>query len=610
MIARIIENWLINTNERFIRPAFCQLLLNEGHTVKNIHGNLEHGKDIISIDSNGYYHAYQLKKGDIDTNTWREIEPQINELVEYSIDHIGFDPEKNHIPYLVISGTINSPVNNKIRLYNQAHLKRDYSKLEIIDKNELVKRFRESQGKFIPKDFDDFYTFLDLLTLDGKDFLPKERFIGFLNKIIFNEVPHYRYDKINAISSSLIFISYLLESFQHAENYYALFEAWILLAGCIIRFGIKADLEKEEFESSLELVMENVIQTLNLLKDEIIIKREFFEGEDAFDSSSTYGARVVIVLGTLACLELYNHRNEEYDMDIEFLELVKEKVGNALFWGESAFPYYFYLIKYLEVCNEKELSDQLLEEIFSDIIGKNSINSKKGLPNVYYDVNVVIESLIREDMENYIKENQFLSDTIQANVDKIILPFPYKSTIKHGLRSYLKGSQIANITTDIKRVNDEVFDELSKENNSQTDIMLLLSVKNILKYSNLKKIDYRLFLGSSYILETIILMLSRRDKRQILTENWKKLSHIKFEQLKLDNIEDTFIYYTKDGFNEIIIPNKSQSWYELLEEAISNGDFPGLYEEFFDILMFYIIAVPHRINTKIIKLLENELNFE
>lgn len=77
--------------------------------------------------------------------------------------------------------------------------------------------------------------------------------------------------------------------------------------------------------------------------------------------------------------------------------------------------------------------------------------------------------------------------------------------------------------------------------------------------------------------------------------------------MKLDNIEDTFIYYTKDGSNKIIIQNKRQSWNELVEKAISNEDLPSLYEEFFDILMFYIIAVPHRINTEIIKLLENEL---
>jgi hypothetical protein len=356
MIARIIENWLINTNESFIRTAFCQWLLNEGHDVKNIHGNLEHGKDIISIDSNGDYNAYQLKKGNIDTEVWRDIEPQITELIEYPIDHVGFDPEKSHTPYLVISGTINSNANDTIRLYNQAKMKRGYPKLKIIDKNKLLKEFRESQGKFIPKELDDFYVFLDMLTIDGTNFLPKQLLFEFLNRVIFNEIPYYRYDKINAISSSLIFLSYLLERFQQSENYYALFEAWIILAGCIIRFGKKAKLKNEEFESSLKLIMENVIETLNLLKDEILAKKNFFEGKDAFDSSKTHGARIVIVLGTLACLELYNQRKDKvYENNAELLDLIKDNINNALFWGESAFPFYFYLIKYLEFNDEKKL---------------------------------------------------------------------------------------------------------------------------------------------------------------------------------------------------------------------------------------------------------------
>lgn len=610
MIARIIENWLTNTNENFIRIAFCQLLLNEGHNVKNIHGSLEHGKDIISIDSNGDYHAYQLKKGDIDTNAWREIKPQIDELVEYPIDYVGFDPERSHTPYLVISGNINSVVNNSIRLYNESKLSNNHSALKIIDKNELLDRFTESQVKFIPKEFDNFYTFLDILTIDGSSFLPKEGYLKFLDEVIFNEIPYHLNDKLNAISSSLILVSYLLERFQQSKNYYALFEAWIILAGCILRFGKKANLNNEDFENSLELVMANVIGTLGQLKKEILGKKRFFEGNGAFDSARSHGARVVIVLGTIACLELYLHqKNKEYKKDNEFLKLIKDNIDYALFWGESAFPYYFYLIKYLEFNNEDPLSDLLLEGIFLDILEKNGINSKKTFPSVYYDVNIVIENLIREDMELYIRNNQFLiylSDIIQIGFKKPKL-IRTGMRLEKGLKIYLSKSQIPNKIRFVYEINDDIFSEsLKKGTNTSEELKLTMAVEKILEYSNLGKLDYNFYSGSSYILEMVVLMLTRRSKRQILVENWGKISHILYNKMLLDNIEDTFTWYTKNGHNISVNPKEKQSWKELVVKA-NLEEASELYSEFMDIVQFYILAVPHRINSDIIRLLDNKL---
>lgn len=607
MIGRIIENWLINTNESFIRTAFCQLLLNENHNVKNIHGNLEHGKDIISIDSDGNYNAYQLKKGDIDINIWRDIEPQINELIEYPIDHVGFDPEKNHTPYLVISGTVNSIANDAIRLYNQSKVKRGFSELIIMDKSELLKRFREAQGKFFPKELDDFYTFLDILTIDGTNFLPKKQLFEFLDHVAFNEVPYYRNDKLNAISSSLILMSYLLERFQESKNYYALFEAWIILAGCIIRFGKKVNLKNEDFSSSLDLIMENIIEILNLLKGEILTKKDFFEGKDAFDSSRTYGARVVITLGTLSCLELYNHhKNELYEKDSEFLELIKNNIDYAILWGESAFPFYFYLIKYLELNDEEELSNHLLEEMLSIIIEKNYYTNKSGLPDIYYDVDVAIESLIKLDIEDYIEKTQTSNDLMkmtEINLNKPFLNLFIEMNLGiHGLRNYLSGSPNNQIIKKIFKYNEKIVEELLDQKRKPIDSKLVLALEKILKYSDLNKLDYTIFPGSSYILESIVLMLSRRNKKQILTENWRKISHINFDIMEIRNIEDTFTWFT-DGSNKIVIPKETQSWKELVNKA-SCPEIPEIYDEFFDILQFYILAVPHRINVDIIGLLD------
>ena len=65
MIERAIENWLTNTNERNYQTPFCQALMVRGHTVlyKSRHRPMEQGKDIITTDGSGKFHAYQPQNG-------------------------------------------------------------------------------------------------------------------------------------------------------------------------------------------------------------------------------------------------------------------------------------------------------------------------------------------------------------------------------------------------------------------------------------------------------------------------------------------------------------------------------------------------------------------
>ena len=89
MIERAIENWLIKTNERNYFAPFCQILMHKGHKIiyKSSHRPMEQGKDIITIDKRGNYCAYQLKTGNIDLPKWREIRPEIEELIQLPIIH-------------------------------------------------------------------------------------------------------------------------------------------------------------------------------------------------------------------------------------------------------------------------------------------------------------------------------------------------------------------------------------------------------------------------------------------------------------------------------------------------------------------------------------------
>jgi hypothetical protein len=88
LIERIVENWLSSASERSFQIPFCQLLSAQGEKLVYIasHGQFEKGKDVITELPDGRIRAYQMKGGDIKLAQWRDIDKQINNLVELPVD--------------------------------------------------------------------------------------------------------------------------------------------------------------------------------------------------------------------------------------------------------------------------------------------------------------------------------------------------------------------------------------------------------------------------------------------------------------------------------------------------------------------------------------------
>lgn len=472
MIERAIENWLINTNERNYQIAFCQVLLLKGHKVIYIssHRPMEQGKDIITIDSADNYCAYQLKTGKIDLNEWRRIWGEVRELMELPIIHPSVNKTNVHRSFLVTNGEITDEVRIQIDNINGDNQRkgRQYSYLDIINGQTLLQEFVNASGQFIPKELKNFNLFLKLFLANGTDFLPKDKYFDFLNNAIFHDIPKLKSDSINAISSSVVITAYMLNPYQIQKNWYALFEAWTSLAATILRYAHRANLEKENYINSVNLVISEIVRNLSLLKEETLERKDFLEGHGLGDGGLIYRARATIVLGVLTTLEIYLHlKDKNYVQDDKLLKLVKDNVPILLFWGESAFPYFFSIIKYLELNGEGHTAQSLLENLFQSVVNKNSHRGQIGLPNPYYSVTDVLDAVLGTDTE---------------------------------------------------------------------------------------KIDFSQFAGSSYTLETMVLMLARRNAREVLERNWRKVSHIHFNEFKPDNVEDTFVWRTKEGSNDSAFP--------------------------------------------------------
>lgn len=517
MIERAIENWLINTNERNYQLPFSQTLINEGHEILYVstHGQLEEGKDICSLDSKGVANAFQLKTGNINLAQWRIIRGEVQELIELPIKHPRVDKRKIHKAFLVANGNINDTVLTRIQEINQDNkIKgRRWAYLDVINIHELLQRFIKAQGSFIPKEPEDFYLFLSIYLADGKNFLPKETFYNILLKLLPEKGITSKSDEIHAITSAPILVSYLLGPYQRAQNYYALFEAWVILALLLIRFVHKRRIPLKRWYCSYNLILGEMQRSIELLKEEVLKRKDFLEGDWHGDGGIVYKARVTLILGLISAYEIFRKQKEQkYCLDKNVLGLIRNNLSSFLLWGEAAFPCYFNVIKFLELSGESNLGQILLDQAFNAVLDNNGVNSPSGLPYFYYDSEIVIKALL-------------------------------------GL--------------------------------SQGDI------------------NFSSFVGGSYILECIVEILARRNRKDLLEKNWRRISHILYHSFILRDPLDIFLWRTKNGINHSQYPGRTQSWGILRSCSSAKKRIPNIYKAHSDLLGFILIVLPHRQNTNL-----------
>lgn len=405
MIERAIENWLTKTNERNYQAAFCQVLLQKGHRVlySSSHGPMEQGKDIITVGPNGEYHAYQNKTGDIDVNKWRSIAGEIRELLELPIDYPGVDKSRTHRAYLVTNGSITDPVRIQINDRNEDNRRkrRQYAHLEVIGADSLLKFFVDAQGRFVPRELPDMRAFLELYLEDGRGMLPKDKMFAVLDGTSFGQSPLKKSDAADAITSSLIIVSYLLNSFEESENYYAMAEGWSILAACIVRYVTRYSIPVDQWRTSLDLVVAEIDANLALLRNDALCRKDFLQDNILGDGGAMLRARTTIILGSLACHELLPTRNFKTDRQPDqVLKLVHEHINRQSFWGDSAFPYIFFTIKFLEARKELELARKVLDNLFTSLIEANCKRQGPVFPGPYLGVEEVLAASIPDRLQN------------------------------------------------------------------------------------------------------------------------------------------------------------------------------------------------------------------
>ncbi|MCL4430100.1 MAG: hypothetical protein M1167_05040, partial [Chloroflexi bacterium] len=387
LIERIVENWLINTNEKGYQVPFCQCLVSQGYKVLHLssHGQMEQGKDVISIDKEGTPCAFQLKGGNIDGTLFREIKGEIDELVEIAINFPGVRKDIPHRAVLVTNGTITDKVRRDIDDLNLNYKRRGFSQLEVRTKMDLLKDFLEVNGTFLPVELSDFKLFLELLLYDGHELVNKELFSKFIEKVLFTE-KEGNPDLKRKIGSALLLTEYVLNPFEMVQNHISVIEGWTLFCSYMLAIVEKYTLELQYWKESYDLIQHKINSQLDLLKAEFLSRQNYFE--TAWDGGDIYRSRFVIVLGWLSSFELYQkQKNSSYVLDKQVYERIAklDKENVLWYWGESATPFLIAMSLFVREYGDKSLSNKIVADLIALLADENTAEKNNVFPIPFAD---------------------------------------------------------------------------------------------------------------------------------------------------------------------------------------------------------------------------------
>jgi hypothetical protein len=372
--------------------------MSEGYTVIQIstHGPLEQGKDIVARDHRGRFHAYQMKCGNINLKVWHEIKGEVEDLIQMPIANPSVPKKSSFSSYLVTNGRASEEVRRQIDEMNQDNkLKaRNYSFLKLIEVDELRKMFTDAAKHLWPSELADTRQFLNLLASDGKDFFPEETFSSFLEAWMFRAKSSPSTVR-NLISASTIVAAQLIQPFESAENWFAVFEGWTCLSAAIVRLAAKHGIEPSEWRQSFELTQMASMDALKNLKKECLSRQDLLEGSPIGDGGFMYKARVVLLVGALSALELSEVRSKRATVfDADLKKWIMSNIAYLWYWGESAFPFYLNIVRYLEAVGEQDTAKEILGLALRRTATCNALDSPGGIPDPYVAVSDVLSAVI------------------------------------------------------------------------------------------------------------------------------------------------------------------------------------------------------------------------
>lgn len=395
MKERVVENWLTSVNERTMEVPFCQLLLGEGHRVVHLsrHGEMEQGKDVLTIDPDGQPCAFQLKDargGKITQSDWETFKGQVERLVELPIAHPSVPQGVPHRAFLVTNGELDEPVRLEIVGRNRLWAERGYPELEVTVKRDLLLRFQSLQTDFWPVEPREVNTLLQLFLAHGAACLDKAKVASFLRATLPMDTEAVsKAECRRAIASAAVFASYALHPYQLKENHVAEIEGWVIYAAYLLGLAERHELEEQYWQGSLDIAEFAIFQALLNLCEELRGRSHLIEGSGPADPPF-YRPRVTWLCGLLAAFGLWRlSRGEHGEIDDFLKEFVVTYEDKLLLWGEGALPQFLATIWYLRHALGTWEPDGMLASLISAVTQASVAPGGIGIPDPYHGVEEV-----------------------------------------------------------------------------------------------------------------------------------------------------------------------------------------------------------------------------
>jgi hypothetical protein len=388
VIERVIENWLTNCNERQFQIPFCQLLTAEGESVVYVspHGQREQGKDVVTLGKDKVARAYQLKRGRLTQSDWRKFKGEIDELVEYPISYPGIPSSRLHRPSLVTNGSFSDPVLSAVVAANEAWSRRRYPKLHLVAGKELVARFLKLHGSYLPSQPSNFKLFLELVLENGRSPLRKAKLAHFLESILplRASVAARGKEVRQAIASAALLSSYILQSCESEQNWWALFEGWVLTGSHFLAVASKFGIADKWWRPSFELCELAAVRALERLCEECEANRTRLTEGDPLTDGHFYNYRITILLGLLSAWNLFLTLRGQPRPKQDFVRtFYRDHIKDVRVWGESGVPLLVATALQIEKFGDQTTAENLLVQM---IDGITRVNTGKGigLPDPYF----------------------------------------------------------------------------------------------------------------------------------------------------------------------------------------------------------------------------------
>ena len=237
VLEKVIEDWLTNATERGYQASFAAWLTKRGERIVyySRHSLLEHGKDIVSADSNGDFHAYQLKAGNINANKWRTITAEVREASELPLNYPGIPEQRVSTVTLVVSGSISDGARDKIRLTSSDLRDRGCAEIKTIELHQLIADFASEFETFLPNTIHDITKLLQLYVSDPSSPVETSSLFELFGAIIetnLSDVDPSKESTVSALtiqrlaSSLLISGEFLASPYRQAGNAVSTIQVW------------------------------------------------------------------------------------------------------------------------------------------------------------------------------------------------------------------------------------------------------------------------------------------------------------------------------------------------------------------------------------------------